>query len=166
MRSESRSTWQGIESHLTQDKIHGAHETQFYREGNMTLRMQNVAIRKLPETLNAKRGRLFFDELESCVNVDRPRLVLDCSNVRQMDSSALLLLLCCLEEAMKRNGDVKLAGIHEGARVVLGLTRLDRLFETYDTIADAVNSFRRVSVVPVSHASAPHDLFRPSENAA
>jgi anti-sigma B factor antagonist len=132
----------------------------------MTLRMQTVAVKQLPETLNAKRGRLFFDELESCVNVDRPRLVLDCSNVQQMDSSALLLLLCCLEEAIKRNGDVKLAGIHEGARVVLGLTGLDRLFEIYDTNAEAVNSFRRPSVDTASHLCAPHNLLRPSENAA
>jgi anti-sigma B factor antagonist len=128
--------------------------------------MHTVAVKQLPETLNAKRGRLFFDELESCVNVDRPHLVLDCSNVQQMDSSALLLLLCCLEEAMKRNGDVKLAGIPEGARVVLGLTGLDRLFEIYDTNADAVNSFRRVSVGTASHVGAPHDMLRPSENAA
>ena len=132
----------------------------------MTLRMHAVAVKQLPENLNAKRGRLFFDELESCVNVDRPRLVLDCSNVRQMDSSALHLLLCCLEEAMKRNGDVKLSGIHEGARIVLELTGLDRLFEIYDTSADAVNSFRRPFVGTASHLSAPHTLLRPSENAA
>src|ERR1700678_1822954 len=132
----------------------------------MTLRMHSVAVRQLPESLNAKRGRLFFDELESCVNVDRPRLVLDCSNVRQMDRSALQLLLCCLEEAMKRNGDVKLAGIHEGARVVLGLTGLDRLFEVFDTTAEAVNSFRGLSVGTVSHFIAPHNFHRPSENAA
>jgi anti-sigma B factor antagonist len=132
----------------------------------MTIRMHTVAVKELPETLNAKRGRLFFDELESCVNVDRPRLVLDCSNVQQMDSSALHLLLCCLEEAMKRNGDVKLAGIREGARIVLALTGLDRLFEIYETNADAVNSFRRLSVGTVSHMSAPHNMIRPSENAA
>lgn len=132
----------------------------------MALRMHAVAVKQLPETLNVKRGRLFFDELESCVNVDRPLLVLDCSKVQQMDRAALLMLLCCLEEAMKRNGDVKLAGIPEGARVVLGLTGLDRLFEIYDNNADAANSFRRLPACAASHLSMPHSSHLPSENAA
>jgi anti-sigma B factor antagonist len=128
--------------------------------------MHTVAVKQLPETLNAKRKRLFFDELESCVNIDRPCLVLDCSRLQQMDTSALFLLLCCLEEAMKRNGDVKLAGIHDGAKVVLGLTGLDRLFEIYETNAEAVNSFRRLSVGRPLHRNAPQSVQRPSENAA
>jgi anti-anti-sigma factor len=110
----------------------------------MTLRIRAVAVKQLPETLDAKQGRLFFSELESCLNVDRPCLVLDCSKVRRLDSSAVHLLLCCLEEAMKRNGDVKLAAIPAGASAVLELSGIDRLFEVYATNAEAVSSFRRL----------------------
>lgn len=90
-----------------------------------------------------KRGRLVFKELESRINIDRPCVVLDCSRVREMDRFAIHMLLCCLEEAMKRNGDVKLAAVSPSARETLELTRVDRLFEIYDTETDAVNSFFR-----------------------
>ena len=88
-----------------------------------------------------KRGRLFFKELESRMNIDRPCIVLDCSRVREMDRFAIHMLLCCLEEAMKRDGDVKLAAVSPSARETLELTRVDRLFEIYDTETEAVNSF-------------------------
>jgi anti-anti-sigma regulatory factor len=131
----------------------------------MTLRIRTVAVKQLPEVLNAKQGRLFFKELESCVNVDRPCLVLDCSKLRRMDSSVVHLMLCCLEEALKRNGDVKLAAIPAGATAILELSGIDRLFEVFDTTADAVSSFSRPPVDMVAHLGVARTSHRPAENA-
>jgi anti-anti-sigma factor len=102
-----------------------------------------VAVKQLPETLSLKQGRLFFREVDSCWNTDRPRVVLDCSKVRQLDSAGIQVLLSCLEEAMKRNGDVKLAAIPPGAAAILELARVDHLFEAFDNTADAVSSFNQ-----------------------
>ena len=132
----------------------------------MTLRIRPVAVKQLPEKLDAKQGRLFFSELESCMNVDRPCLVLDCSRVRLLDSAAVHLLLCCLEEAMKRNGDVKLAGIPAGATEVLELSGIARLFEVYDSNAEAVSSFRRLPVYLGSLTGVGVSPRRRAENAA
>ncbi|MGA2169050.1 MAG: STAS domain-containing protein [Terracidiphilus sp.] len=132
----------------------------------MTLQASAVAVEQLPETLNVKQGRLFFSELKSCMDNDRPCIVLDCSKVRQMDRSGVHLLLCCLEEAMKRNGDVKLAEVAAGARAALELTGADRIFEMFDTNADAINSFRRLPVDASSHLCGPGSSYLTSENAA
>jgi anti-anti-sigma regulatory factor len=102
-----------------------------------------VAVKQLPETLSLKQGRLFFREVDSCWNADRPRVVLDCSKVRQLDRAGIQVLLSCLEEAMKRNGDVKLAAIPPEAAATLELARVDHLFEAFDSTADAVNSFHQ-----------------------
>ena len=109
----------------------------------MRFRPCAVTVTQLPETVDIRRGRLFFKELESRMNIDRPCIVLDCSKVRDMDRFAIHMLLCCLEEAMKRDGDVKLAAVSAAARQTLELTRVDRLFEIYETETDAVNSFFR-----------------------
>ena len=132
----------------------------------MTLRIRAVAVRQLPESMNAKQGRLFFSELESCMNVDRPCLVLDCSRVRKMDRTAVHMLLCCLEEAMKRNGDVKLAGVPAGAAAILEFTGIDRLFEVFDTSDEAVSSFSRPPIEIVAHIGVAHSSHRPAESAA
>ena len=77
------------------------------------------------------------------MNMDRPCIVLNCSQVREMDSHAIHMLLCCLEEAMKRNGDVRLAGVSEEARKVLASVGADRLFDIFASNADAANSFHQ-----------------------
>lgn len=110
----------------------------------MTHRECNMAVKQLPQTLNVKQMRRFLSELESCMNMDRPCIVLDCSNLCEMDRSALHLLLCCLEKTMMRNGDVKLAAMPAGARTAFELTGAHTIFEIFDTNADAVNSFRRL----------------------
>jgi anti-anti-sigma factor len=100
-----------------------------------------VGVQQLPEQLSVKQGRAFFREVESCLNVDRPRVVLDCSRVQLLDGAGVRVLLSCLEAAMKRNGDVKLAVIPPGAAAVLELARVDHIFEVFESTADAVNSF-------------------------
>jgi anti-sigma B factor antagonist len=121
----------------------------------MTLRTCAVTVKQLPEILNLKHGRIFYDELESCMNINRPCIVLDCSNVRQMDRFAISLLFSCLEEAMKRNGNVKLAAIPSGAEAVLKRTGVTSLFEIFETNAEAVNSFHQLRGNTTSYAPKP-----------
>jgi anti-anti-sigma factor len=108
----------------------------------MMIKMRPVTVHQVPEQVTAEEERAFLRELESYVEVDRPRLVLDCSRLRLMDNAAIHLLLSCLEEAMKRKGDVKLASLRPGAEAMLRFSGADRLFESYTTTADAVRSYR------------------------
>ena len=131
----------------------------------MRFRPCTVTVTQLPETLDMNKGRLFYKELESRMNIDRPCVVLECSKVRDMNRFAIHMLLCCLEEAMKRNGDVKLAAVPPAARQTLELNRVDRLFEIYDTETEAVNSFFRPHIERALYSS-DQDSEQISESAA
>jgi anti-anti-sigma factor len=109
-----------------------------------------VAVMQLPELLKKKAVRNFAREVERSMDVTRPFLVLDCSNVRYLDKSVIHLLLGFLEEALKRNGDVKLVGLPLTADAILGSTGTNRLFEIFDTTADAVNSFHQAALDHIS----------------
>lgn len=109
----------------------------------MTVRSRTVVVEQVPEISTMKQGQLFFGEVKNCMSNDCPRIVLDCSQVRQMDRSLIHMLLCCLEEALKRNGDVKLAALTPAATAALQLAGVDRIFEIYGSTNDAVNSFRQ-----------------------
>jgi anti-sigma B factor antagonist len=100
-----------------------------------------VLVKQLPEKLSLLEGHNFFLEVEPCLKTDRPRVVFDCSRVRHLDSAGIQVLLQCLEEAMKRNGDVKLAAVPSAVTSVLELTKVDSLFEAFDNPSDAVDSF-------------------------
>jgi anti-anti-sigma factor len=132
----------------------------------MTNRVCAVKVEQLPETLSVRQGRLFLGELEGSINVDRPSIVLDCSKVRRMDRPAINLLLCCLEEAMKRNGNVKLAAVPQEARPILERTGVDRLFEIFDTSAEAVSSFSRTPADGPSNDYVSFGSHPAPENAA
>ena len=102
-----------------------------------------MSIARLPDQTEMVQKAAIYNDLESCINVDRPAVVLDCSPLGVLDSPTLHLLLCCLEEAMKRNGDVRLAALRPELRSVLHSTGVDFLFQCFETINEAVESYRR-----------------------
>jgi anti-anti-sigma factor len=108
-----------------------------------------VIVKQLPETLNPQQAHAFLRDLQGSLMSPRPRIVLDCSHLRQMNAAAIHLLLSCLEEAMKRNGDVRLAAIPRDTMAILKLNGMEHLFTIFPTSADAENSFQHL----------PHDLL-------
>lgn len=103
-----------------------------------------VVVMQLPEQLNLDGVRTFLPELEPLLGCHRPRIVLDCSQVRYIDSAGVEMLLHCLEEAMKRDGDLKLAALSPESEVILELMRVARVFEAFATSDEAVRSFNAV----------------------
>src|SRR5262249_20850120 len=100
-----------------------------------------VVVKRMPEKVNQLEARKFFAEVQPFVTADRPQLVFDLSQVKQLDAAGIEMLLRCVEEVMKRDGDLKLASLSRQARMVLELTRTDRLFEIYENSTEAARSF-------------------------
>ena len=109
----------------------------------MKTKVRSVAVKRLPERITAAQRDQVFAELESSISVDRPAVVLDCSALRQVDSSGIHLLLCCLEEAMKRTGDVRLAALRPEVQTALKTAEVDSLFQSFEALGEAVESFHR-----------------------
>lgn len=102
-----------------------------------------VVVKHVPERLNLKQSRAFWQEIRPIVTSDRPQIVFDMGLVKHLDAAGVDMLLQCMAEVMKRDGDLKLAAVSPEAFVILELTRTDRFFEIYDSSADAVKSFSR-----------------------
>lgn len=100
-----------------------------------------VVVKRMPERLNARTSREFLRDVQPFLTTDRPQLVFDLAQVKQLDAAGVEMLLRCMSEAHKRDGDLKLAAVSSPAAVVLELTRTERLFEIYETSTDAVRSF-------------------------
>jgi anti-sigma B factor antagonist len=90
-----------------------------------------VVVKRMPEKMNLKQARGFFKEVGPFLNADRPQLVFDMSQVRHIDAGGIDVLLQCMREVIKHDGDLKLASLSQQAAVVLELTRTGRLFEIY-----------------------------------
>jgi len=105
----------------------------------------------MPERLKLKQARALLRELQPILTSDRPQLVFDMSQVRHLDAAGVDMLLHCMRETMKRDGDLKLASLSEQAAVILELTRTDRLFEIYNNAADAMRSFSHFMPAAMRH---------------
>lgn len=100
-----------------------------------------VVVKRMPERMNLKQARAFLKEVVPFLTSDRPQLVFDMSQVRHIDAAGVEVLLQCIHEASKHDGDLKLAALSSQAAIVLELTRAARLFEIYETSTAAVKSF-------------------------
>ena len=61
--------------------------------------------------------------------------------MRRLSSVALGMLLSLQKLVGEQKGEMKLAGIQPNIREVFTLTRLDKVFDIYDTAEDAVVTF-------------------------
>jgi anti-sigma B factor antagonist len=100
-----------------------------------------VVIKRLPAAMNSAGARQFYSEVKPLLRSDRPQLVFDFAQTERLDVAGVEILLRCMREAMRRDGDIKLAALSPVAATVLELTRADRLFEIYETSTDAVRSY-------------------------
>lgn len=107
----------------------------------MEINSRPVVVKRMPERVNSRTAREFLRDVRPFLSADRPQLVFDLSQVTQLDAAGVEMLLRCMSEAHKRDGDLKLAAPSAQASVVLELTRTERLFEIYETSTDAARSF-------------------------
>ena len=127
---------------------------------------RTVTVRQLPEVFLGRQRSTFFSEIKSCLDVDHPCLVLDCSRLTQIDGKTIHLLLCCLEEAMKHNGDARLAGASPKLKTMMKAVGADVLFKFFATSADAVASFHRYANGSTLRDYESTNLFRDAESVA
>lgn len=115
----------------------------------MSIIERPVIVHQLPVSTASRMEVLH--KLQTVAEGSRPRFVLDCSTIQNLGSSEIYFLLCCLEEAMKNNGDVRLAGLKPLARASFHESALGRLFETYDSVESAIRSYQTQPTSTVPH---------------
>ena len=125
----------------------------------MSIIKREVRVHHVPNQVTATSERVFLIELQKFSETERPRFVLDCSRVQEMDVATIHLLLSSLEEVMKCNGDVRLASLHPASEEMLRVAGVNRLFEIYPTVDAAVRSYhhRPTSMAPLEFEAELYD---------
>jgi len=94
------------------------------------------------------RGRIVFgeeaDELRWVILgllKETKRIVLSLAGIEYIDSSGLGMLVASFISARHRGAEIKLAALGPKARQLLTTTRVEHLFEVYDSADEAIRSF-------------------------
>jgi anti-anti-sigma factor len=69
------------------------------------------------------------------------KVIVDLTSVEFVDSTFLGVIVNSLKKVVKLGGDLKLVGFQPAVRSMFELTRLFRVFESYDNLQDAIKSF-------------------------
>jgi anti-sigma B factor antagonist len=93
-------------------------------------------------------GRIVFgkeaDELRRVVLGllnESKRLVLNLASISYIDSTGLETLIASFISARNRKAEIKVAALPPRVRRVLTVTKVDQLFEIYDSTQEAVKAF-------------------------
>jgi anti-sigma B factor antagonist len=106
-------------------------------EENGTIRIVIVKEERLDahnsEELKAELNRLFESGMKD--------LLIDLKEVRFIDSSGLGVLVSGFKNASSRQGNLKLCGLQTQVRSMFELTRLHRVFDIFQTVDEALESY-------------------------
>lgn len=83
----------------------------------------------------------FNDLLHKLIEEGKKRIVVDLAGVKFMNSSGLGMLIGGLTTVKKSDGQYKLANITDKIESLLIITKLITIFETYESVDEAVQSF-------------------------
>ena len=84
---------------------------------------------------------LFRNAVTEQLSAGKGQLIVNLAQVTQVDTSGLTALVTAHVTAAKRGGALKLANPAKRIRDLLEITRLNTLFEVFDSEGDAVSSF-------------------------
>lgn len=101
-------------------------ELDIHQEGDITL------VRVLEKRLDANAAVPFKQRMKSMIDEGRKRIIIDITEVDFIDSSGLGAIVSCLK-AVGRDGNVVISGTGRAIMSMFRLTRMDRVFDMYDT---------------------------------
>ncbi len=100
-----------------------------------------VSVLKLQGRLAGEEVKKFQKTLQGQLKVSN-RLVIDCTELEYLDSSGLGALISGLKSAISHGGDVRLSAVPGKVKMMLEITRADKIFKVHQTADDAVKSYQ------------------------
>jgi anti-sigma B factor antagonist len=102
-----------------------------------------AVVRPLGARVDLQSAGEFRNALLQLIDVGHHKLVVDLSNVEFVDSSGLGALVSALKtlKLLKGGGDIRLANVQPSVVALLEIIRLHRVFFSYPSVDQAVQSF-------------------------
>jgi anti-sigma B factor antagonist len=104
-------------------------------QGNVTL----LFVRE--ERFDAHNSEVLKSELNRLFDSGVKHLLIDLKEVRFIDSSGLGVLVSGFKNASTRQGSIKLCSLQSQVKSMFELTRLQRVFDIYGTVDEALESY-------------------------
>ena len=102
---------------------------------------ETLVVAPLEERLDARVATDFKERMAELIASGNSKIVLDLSKVEFIDSSGLGAIVSSLKR-MGGRGDLVVCGLQETTMTMFRLTRMDRVFQVFDSEQQAVSALR------------------------
>jgi anti-sigma B factor antagonist len=111
----------------------------------LTDRIQNeiVVLEPKGKIMGGPDASLLNDKIQEYIENERKKVVVDLSQVEWMNSTGLGILISGYTRLRNHNGVLKLANVTDKIQSLLTITKLVTVFETFDSVEDAIKSFQK-----------------------
>lgn len=89
-----------------------------------------------------KEAEEFKNMLKKDIDSGKNKFVIDLSFCEFIDSTFLGTIVISLKKVTAIGGDIKLVGFQPAVRSMLELTRISKVFETFESTDEALSSFK------------------------
>jgi len=100
-----------------------------------------VTVLNLKDDLVGQEVESFTHRASQAISSRQVQMVIDMSHCKGIDSAGLEALLDLQGKCETEFGTAKLCGLDDTCKRILEITRINRRFETFDTLEAAVKSF-------------------------
>jgi anti-sigma B factor antagonist len=110
----------------------------------LTYREQNgvVILEPKGKIMGGPDATLLHDQLHEFIDQSKKKVVIDLGKVDWMNSTGLGILISGLTTLRNNGGELKLANVTEKIQSLLTITKLITVFECFDSVEEAVKSFK------------------------
>jgi anti-sigma B factor antagonist len=105
--------------------------------------LNDVTVLDLEGNLALEGNKQFRKHLADIIDAGARKLIINMARVKYMDSSGLGELISCYTTLQLVNGRIKLLHLSDRLQYLLAITKLNSVFETFDSEPAAVDSFAR-----------------------
>ncbi|MGH9753814.1 MAG: STAS domain-containing protein [Blastocatellia bacterium] len=103
--------------------------------------INDVTVLDLEGNLALDENARFRKYVSGAIDAGARKLIVNLARVKYMDSSGLGELISCYTTLQRVNGHIKLLHLNNRLQYLLAITKLNSVFETFDSEPAAVSSF-------------------------
>lgn len=94
--------------------------------------------------MGGKETNVVQEHVQSLIDGGARELVMDLSKVKWLNSQGVGMLMSCLTKIRNAGGNLVVAGATEKVENVFMVTKLIQIFDTFDSVEEAVCSFKEM----------------------
>ena len=101
-----------------------------------------IVVFKISGEIIVENRHVLKEAIKEELNNDKLNFVLDFADMKYIDSAGLGILVIQNKKVTEGGGKIKLANLSKDILSLFNLTHLDKAFEIFESIEDAINSFK------------------------